>query len=155
MHFEDGSPYTYFAPGPGEPPARSVGWLEEGHPFTIGRLPTGVLDRIAWRCAFATTHQTRGIHRCSLCPRDAYDAERECYLLVRGERPRLLGTREVWIPGPRGVIYAAPDLVVHYLVDHAYLPPPDFVEAALRLEDALPFGWSVAFLTRAEVKARW
>ena len=29
----------------------------------------------------------------------------------------------------KGVVYAAPELIAHYVEDHGYLPPPEFVEA--------------------------
>jgi hypothetical protein len=40
-----------------------------------------------------------------------------------------LGTGELWVTGDKGVIYAAPTLIVHYVEDHGYVPPAAFVSA--------------------------
>jgi hypothetical protein len=49
----------------------------------------------------------------------------------RGARvPRLyLGSAEIRVFGPRGKIYAAPNLLFHYVTAHHYKPPNEFVQA--------------------------
>jgi hypothetical protein len=37
--------------------------------------------------------------------------------------------------------------VLHYIVDHGYLPPPGFLAQVAALPHALPAGWSVRRLT--------
>ena len=65
---------------------------------------------------------TRGIHACDLCWAPP------CTFVHRDER-RLLGTGEIRVFAPNGDIFAAPNLIFHYMRDHDYLPPPAFVEA--------------------------
>ena len=49
----------------------------------------------------------------------------------RGPRvPRLyLGSAEIRVFGPRGKIYAAPNLLFHYVTAHHYKPPVEFLQA--------------------------
>jgi hypothetical protein len=42
------------------------------------------------------------------------------------------GNGEIWVPGD-DVIYAAPVLIVHYIEEHGYLPPPQFLKAVAAL----------------------
>ena len=49
--------------------------------------------------------------------------------------PMLLGSAEVWVPGSGEVCaYAAPDLVIHYISVHRYLPPDVFLQAVMRAD---------------------
>ena len=43
----------------------------------------------------------------------------------------LLGSAELRLVGRDGAVYAAPDLVLHYVEHHNYLPPHEFVEAVM------------------------
>jgi hypothetical protein len=42
-----------------------------------------------------------------------------------------LGSAEIRVPGSGGRIYAAPDLIYHYVEAHGYRPPDEFVEAVM------------------------
>ncbi|MBQ3665050.1 MAG: hypothetical protein II919_02960 [Lachnospiraceae bacterium] len=33
--------------------------------------------------------------------------------------------------GKNGLVYAAPDLVIHYIINHQYLPPKEFIDAVM------------------------
>jgi hypothetical protein len=49
-----------------------------------------------------------------------------------GRKKILLGSAEIWVPAlGQAVIYAAPDLIYHYVKEHRYLPPADFINAVL------------------------
>jgi hypothetical protein len=64
-----------------------------------------------------------------------------------------IGSDEIWVPGENGRIYAAPSLIVHYVEEHNYLPPPPFIEAVLR---PVPSGWKPERIARGlDVKADW
>ncbi|WP_249375347.1 hypothetical protein [Streptomyces sp. I05A-00742] len=56
--------------------------------------------------------------------------------VVAGEQTLLLGTAELRVVSADGTWFIAPDLVLHYVTDHGYLPPDDFVEAVLSGRDA-------------------
>lgn len=78
-------------------------------------------------CLFYTMSFSRKIvypiHECEFCPvGNWHNAERN------GER-LLLGTSEIRVFSPSGVIYAAPTLFYHYISVHHYCPPDDFLYA--------------------------
>lgn len=167
--YADGTPYEYTKPravrraelqargGPApllarwleklqgdDPPGLvNAGWLDGAHAFPRGPVPGAVLDRLAWLCIHEPQEQKRGLHACELCP---YDDHAWYHVVRDGERPHVLGSAEVRVRG-ESTSYAAPDLVLHYIVDHGYLPPPDFLAQVAALPHALPAGWSVRRLT--------
>lgn len=130
MYFPDLSPYCYLAgrrlddepllPGPppaAQPPVLNVGWLDVEHPYPVGPLPEGFLDRLAaFGEAAHRVNQTRGMYLCGLC-----------------DPPALLdqaGSAEIRVVGD-GCVYAAPDLIGHYVEAHGYCPPEAFIAAVL------------------------
>lgn len=42
-----------------------------------------------------------------------------------------VGNAEVRVESPSGVKMAAPDMVLHYVIEHGYKPPVEFVEAVM------------------------
>jgi hypothetical protein len=60
---------------------------------------------------------TCGIHRCDLCRVQLSDGS-------------VAGYRNLWIPG-EGVVYVAPELILHYIEGHHYKPPDEFIIAVL------------------------
>jgi hypothetical protein len=73
--------------------------------------------------------RTRGYHYCDLCIRDLGGISR-----IRGldaaARDHLMDTlpcesAELRVKGP-GVVYAVPQLALHYIAAHGYLPPQEF-----------------------------
>ena len=64
----------------------------------------------------------------------------------RGNDELWLGSAEIRVFSNEGVTYAAPNLIYHYIVDHHYLPPEEFIRAVL--EGPLPD--SPEYLARAE-----
>lgn len=123
-YYPDGSPYQYGpAPNTG---LVCAGWLAAGHPYPEGEPPDGFLDRLAWRCVNQTDRPYRGIHVCELCPKDHADF----VSVVREGKKHLLGCAEITvIAGTR--IYAAPNLILHYVAAHGYQPSKDFVDAVM------------------------
>jgi hypothetical protein len=39
------------------------------------------------------------------------------------------GHGEIWLTAPDGTNFAAPELIVHHIDEHQYLPPNEFIEA--------------------------
>ena len=101
----------------------NVGWLNPHHQFTRGPIEDLHID-LLWSLCRVTVMDTRGIHRCEFCSGDPVLSA----YLHHGERRRL-GTGEVRTFSPSGMIFAAPDLVFHYMRDHGYLPPRAFLGA--------------------------
>src|SRR5512143_347802 len=130
--FEDGTEYDY---NPGEGPAVNVGWLDEDHAFPTGSVPPAFVEALSELCR-AGVLPMRGVHFCNLCvPR----RERRSYAdlvptVVRSAAGDYhVGNAEIRVPRAGGIPYAAPNMVIHYVVVHGYRPPDAFVEAVLRL----------------------
>ncbi len=126
MYFADLSPYSYFprATAEDQPPVLNVGWLDAQHPFPTGDVLSTFVERL-WEYCRIKVEATRGLHDCELCrqPEPGKHATRDGETLW-------LGSAEVRVFG-NGVVFAAPNLIYHYVVDHHYLPPEDFVRAVL------------------------
>ncbi|AWM39925.1 hypothetical protein C1280_24920 [Gemmata obscuriglobus] len=118
---------------------RAVGWLHPDHSFPTGPVPPGFSAALrahaydSWQPVLAM-----GPHFCELCSHPAPGADRAG------------GARNFWIPS-MSVVYVAPELIVHYVEDHQYQPPEEFVAAVLAcppqksdafLEMLRPFGYT-------------
>ena len=121
--YPDLSPYEYL---PGESPVAmvNVGWLGPRSPFETGDMDPGFRHALLELIADRPAHRTRGFHGCELCPRT------EPVRIPFGEPGSvLLGSAEVHVAGADGVVHAAPNLVHHYVTEHGYRPPQQFVDA--------------------------
>lgn len=98
-----------------------VGWLSSEHPFERGRVSAAVVDKLTYLAVFKSINFMRGHHRCEFCSANEVVAE------VKGVA-RLLGSAEIWVPGER-TLFAAPNLIVHYVKVHGYHPPAEFLRA--------------------------
>ena len=137
-YFADLTPYSYGNPSSrDEPwpglPLVNIGWLDADHSFATGLLPDGLLERLE-ELAKVRVRQSRGEHHCELCIRDL-GGEAYFRRLEPATRNRELQTlpresAEFRVKG-RGVVYAVPQLAIHYLAAHGYLPPEEFREAVL------------------------
>jgi hypothetical protein len=41
------------------------------------------------------------------------------------------GNGEIHVRGPSGAVYCAPALILHYVAEHQYQPPQEFVAAVI------------------------
>jgi hypothetical protein len=111
--FDDLTPYTYLHPEEEQPGTVNVGWLDRWHPFPVGETSAEFRARLQQLC-LRRVKRTRGFHACDFC---------------KG-RARPHGSAEVRVPGA-GRVYAAPELVYHYVAAHGYKPPGEFIAAVL------------------------
>ncbi|MEW2400920.1 hypothetical protein [Streptomyces sp. NPDC046862] len=106
-------------------PVLNVGWLSGDKGYANGSAPPGLVEALKSMTRTHRAQQTRGFHLCPWCP------------LLPGagyaDGPR--GSAEIRVMG-RGVAYAAPELIAHYVEGHGYLPPADFVAAVLSSDGA-------------------
>jgi len=99
---------------------RAIGWLSDQHPFPTGDTPPEFLTRLNEFCRrwydglepLAWTWRAfLGAHDCELCGRSK-------------------ASGNIGVPAG-SVLFAAPQLVAHYVESHRYAPPADFVTAVL------------------------
>lgn len=133
MHFDDLSHDTYAGPCPY---LKSIGWLGAGHEFTTGDPPADLVALLeehledCW-CCFASA----GTHSCEFC-------------LAEGCEHR--DSRNFIIPA-KTTAYLAPGMILHYVQQHRYLPPAEFIDA---LRNCPPRG-SDGFMALLEDFGRW
>lgn len=133
-YFADLSPCTYSS-GPYDAaswrcPFLAIGWLEHPNEFPKGgQLVESVRDRIAFlRFAFEEVYAGiifRGLHTCSWCFSQGVD---EWGAMLRDSEINL------FIPDTARV-FIAPGRIDHYVEEHGYLPPNEFLEALMRCPD--------------------
>ena len=129
-YFADGSPYSFLETNePG--PLVNVGWLSAEHPYASGAIPEELAVKLAGLCRNGV-QRTRGFHRCEFCakpdglswtpPISARDDEGEF----------IVGAAEIRVSDAAGVTFAGPDMIIHYVTDHGYRPPDEFLDALRR-----------------------
>jgi len=105
----------------------NIGWLGLGSTFDTGETSPEFRRALLELIDLRGVCTMRGWRQCEFC--DGYEVAVP-YATARHGR-LLLGNQEVHVPGANGVIYAATNLVYHYVVAHGYRPPAQFVEAVL------------------------
>ena len=124
MYFQDLSPYQYGRVTP-TPNVLSVGWLSGDHPYSSGAVSDAFVEALRHLVA-QPVNLYRGRHMCEFCP--------EPPIITNANGLRMLsppegttGNGEIRVSDNDGTTYVAPVLVLHYVVAHGYLPPPQFV----------------------------
>lgn len=102
-----------------------VGWLAEDQPFTKGKVHPEFLAKLEILYRHRVS-KTRGWHSCQFCPVPLYGLPIE----FEG-KTHWLGDAEIHVVTSDGHVFAAPDLIYHYIVTHEYLPPVRFIEAVM------------------------
>lgn len=131
--YADMSPYTYYA-GEVVPDVLNVGWLEGAPEEPLPSEEAARLGRLILESLPVTkVAQTRGFHVCKICGDPRWNLPCEV-----GGKEFVLGSAEAWFPGVGDIVYAAPTLIVHYIREHGYRPPPQFVAAVETLAATHP-----------------
>lgn len=112
--------YDYHEP----PGGLTIGWLEREHDYEIGEPDDEFMAHLLDLGAFLD-HRARGFHHCTLC--DVFTEPEAAS--PRTGKEYLLGHAEIRATSSDGVLYVAPNLIIHYIQEHLYMPPPEFVEA--------------------------
>ena len=123
--FQDLSLYCYERSGV-RPGTQNIGWIEATAPFSKGAVSDTFIRRL-WQFCKVPLVQTRGFHVCDICNMPTEVAPR---VEFEGEILKL-GSAEMRVFGTGELIYAAPNLIFHYVKDHSYKPPEAFVDAVL------------------------
>ena len=110
-YYEDLTPYNYHHRGERE---LNIGWLKQGQSFTIGDIPEGFIEKLKiYLQSEFTILDCLGDHDCEFCDKQ----ESACC--------------EIRVVSSDGKIYACPELILHYIEDHKYLPPQEFIDAVM------------------------
>lgn len=89
----------------------NIGWLQKDNPFSVGEIPEGFLDNLK-AYALNEVMGTLGWHDCEFCGKANSSAE-------------------IRVIGKDGCVYACPTLIIHYIEEHKYLPPKQFVDTVM------------------------
>ncbi|RSS73348.1 hypothetical protein [Streptomyces sp. WAC06614] len=112
--------YDYHAP----PEGLTIGWLEGDEAFPTGESSDEFVTDLLDLGAFLD-HKARGFHHCTICP----VLTEPMATSPRTGQTYPLGHAEIRATAPDGTLYVAPNLIIHYVQEHGYLPPTQFVEA--------------------------
>ena len=103
---------------------RTFGWLDPSAEFRTGPCPEPAVRRLV-EAAKTPVQRTRGFHLCEFCE------EREpmgtTYPTGDGGK-LLLGSACLEVFDGEGNVWIAPNLVLHYIDSHRYLPPDPILE---------------------------
>jgi hypothetical protein len=131
MYYDDLTSYEYYLPFK-LPNVLNVGWLATEHAFAKADAPAGLLDRLrqilrAEGNFSARVNPIRGIHPCHHCGARQF------------QHPHI-GSCEIWIPSQKAENYfAAPSLIIHYIEEHNYIPPQNFIDAVFQVDTTVHF----------------
>jgi hypothetical protein len=133
----------------------AVGWLDNEHVFPTGKVTPELITKlkeILVHCnnypCYVSVHVMKGEDKCPICSRrvafmvddgstlDCRDEIIEISESERSEEIEILGCREIWIPNinKEKNYFATLDLIYHFIIDHQYLPPQDFIESILAFD---------------------
>ena len=138
-YFRDFTDYTFLTRTDGLVPelgalvgdAKNVAWLSPDEPVSYGDAPPELYEAL---CLLATmrTRWTRGVHLCELCPRaDDIDVCYKRQIVTCASSTYNVGSAELQVPNREQEWFVAPDLILHYVACHGFLPPQEFVVAAI------------------------
>ena len=103
----------------------AIGWLDRAWPVPQGEVPEPFVERL-WELCIHPIVQTRGFHECTFCPQTG--TIRRC---TRSGQTAFLGSGEIRVRG-KGKTYRAPNLIYHYVTEHHYHPPDEFITAVMQ-----------------------
>jgi hypothetical protein len=132
-YFPDLSPYKYGRVS--QPGVVHIGWLDGNHPFTQGTVDGDLIRKLRLLAA-EPVELYRGYHICELCVEPDLPKEtlppNHIVLDMNSPYGKWLalheGNGEIRVSNA-GVTFAAPVLIVHYIEEHSYLPPAQFLKA--------------------------
>jgi hypothetical protein len=113
MYIPDLSPCDYFSLEHGGH-LLAVGWLGRDGDYARGSVDRRFYEKLKLLLVDPfPTLQFCGLHECDICQFNG-----------------ALAGKNAFIPG-NGRIYVCPELIIHYINCHNYLPPKEFIDAVL------------------------
>lgn len=127
--YRDLTPYEYSRAEP-KPNILNVGWLSREQSFPRAAPDSHFVDALR-RLAAHPTNLFRGSHLCEFCPPPPQILSTGGIPML-DPKPGTTGNGEIRVLGVDGVTFVAPVLILHYVTEHHYSPPQQFVDAVLR-----------------------
>lgn len=105
----------------------NIGWLDKKSNYKNELMDSGIIDKLKKILERERVNLMRGIEYCSLCPR----VKGKIHVQNSGtDNELLLGISEIWLPSvDKTKVFASPDLIIHYIEEHLYLPPQEYIDA--------------------------
>jgi hypothetical protein len=123
------------------PDVLNVGWLGSNVDFETGEPPHDFVNKLMGLMEVSSPPSSqklvmgiwRGIFRCPLCGITSLDIQ-ENWEIKR--KLSGLGIAELWVPSisRKGMYYSSSTWICHYIIDHQYLPPAEYIESVLTLD---------------------
>jgi hypothetical protein len=89
-----------------------IGWLDEGQPYNQGVAPKEFVDKLK---QIPLSVHTKGWHTCPFCG----NAKSYSQYLIRKDRYKS---------------YDVPEMIIHYMDEHNYLPPQEFIDVVMNIK---------------------
>ena len=170
MYYPDLTCYRIGEPGKVAsvyPALKNIGWLWKGVPFPQGEVPLILVQKLkemlfldlknledkkakkfdSNKAILIHDMYIRGEpHRCQFCePEQEIWIEPEDLRYYTGNSRMVLGGNEMCIPSLKsGEFYIFPTMLYHYVAEHKYLPPKEFLDALASFSLERPYNWEEA-----------
>ena len=89
-----------------------IGWLDKDKPYTQGECPKDFLNKLK---KIKLSIHTKGWHDCPFCNKSK--SYSQYYIPI--------------LPTKNRTGYDVPEMIVHYIEQHNYLPPQEFIDAVM------------------------
>jgi hypothetical protein len=162
------------------PNLRNIGWLGRNQDFPKGKVPEPIIQKLKEILFLAnknaediskgtfdvnkatllhTSSEIRGsVYKCRLC----LSEHRRCISIAplglryyTGNSPFELGRNDIRIPSlKKDVFYVFPTMLYHYIVEHNYRPPQEFLDAFDLIDLEKPFNLLSVYQEDAVLKMR-
>jgi hypothetical protein len=126
-YYKDLSLYSYH----GNELSLNIGWLSGSEELVAGETPVEFQERLHRFCLDENLVKVmRGFQECEFCGLSSSEWGRNHPIYGENAGLMSIGDGEIRVIG-RDVVYAAPALIYHYVVEHHYRPPQEFIDAVL------------------------
>lgn len=125
-YYKDLTPYTYHSSGIVDN-TLNIGWLDVAFPYSKGKVTKYFINELFEFCRHKLVRM-RGFHECNLC----LHQNKSLLVVKHNEETLSLGDSEIRVFAGDGKIYAAPNLIYHYVTEHLYKPPDEFIQVVLK-----------------------
>lgn len=104
----------------------NIGWLGGVGSFQIGNVSEEFIKNLweYYKCPFFTTRK--------VYQNEKLDGYWKFFTAFLNGREIGLGSSEIRVlDKKKGVVYASPNLIIHYIINHNYLPPQEYIKAVI------------------------